>query len=754
MVEQAALNRQIMVRFHVDAPLNRALLWFVPPDNPCMPNTITLDTKLDSVSGIPPKLLAKLKKLELVTVRDLLWHFPSRYEDYSKVVKIIDLKEGESITVRAEVKKISVRPAWNRRMMITEALLTDETGGVTAVWFNQPYIGKILKPGVRANFAGKMLTSKLGTFLSNPSYEVLRGTSETRHTAGLIPVYPETRGLTSKGFRYLIKQFLNILGPMEDFLPETVREANHLPGLSLALKHIHFPRTLEQAREAQQRFAFEYLFLLQLYNQKIRGELAKEKAPTLKLADQDYATALKLLPFTLTEAQNQSLREIIADLGRGVPMNRLLQGDVGSGKTVVAALAALIAAKNNYQAVFMAPTEVLARQHYKTLTSIFNKAHISIALLTAGEARVFHEQHLEQKKSKPHLIKDIEAGVINIVIGTHALITKDGGKKAVKIKFHNLGLVIVDEQHRFGVDQRAALLHKKSGLLPHFLSMSATPIPRTLALTVFGDLELSTINELPKGRKEIITKIVDPKNRPRAYEFIREQIEKGRQAFFIYPRIEIFKPEETEKGDTKDKRVLAWSEAKAVKAEYERLAKTVFPDLSVAMLHGKLKASEKADIMTKFKSGETDLLVSTSVVEVGVDVPNATIMVIEGAEHFGLASLYQFRGRVGRGEHQSFCLLFTESTSETTTARLNALLEAKNGFELAEKDLQLRGPGEFLGDKQTGTPDFAMSALGDSRLIKIAQDAAKEIVAGDPELNNHLHLKTKVERLKQEVHLE
>ncbi len=719
-------------------------------------NLITLDTKLSQIkAGTLPKFGSKLEKLGLITVRDLLWHFPTRYEDYSRISKISELKVGDTTTLRAEVKKVTVRRAWGRNMFVTEAILTDETGGITAVWFNQPYIAKSLKAGTQANFAGKILTSQKGTFLSNPSYEVLKGTTHTTHTAGLIPVYPETRGLTSKGIRHILKTFLEILGPMEDFIPHEILEANNLPSLSLALKHIHFPRFAAQAHEAQKRFAFEYLFLLQLKNAKLRAKLAKEKAPELKVTDEKLAEMLKTLPFQLTQAQLQSLEEMRKDISKHTPMNRLLQGDVGSGKTVVAALAALIAADSGYQAVFMAPTEVLARQHYKTLTTIFSKTSVGVALITGSEARVFHEEHLEQKKSKPHLMKDIQAGTIKIIIGTHALIAKEKDKKETKLSFNNLGLVIIDEQHRFGVEQRAALLRKKNNsLIPHFLSMSATPIPRTLALTVFGDLDLSTINELPKGRKAIVTKIVDPKNRPQAHQFIREQIQKGRQAFFIYPRIEVSTPETDEETPSTDKRKVAWSDAKSVKVEFENLSKKVFPDLKVAMLHGKMKPKEKEQIMGEFKTGEVDILVSTSVVEVGVDVPNATIMVIEGAEHFGLSQLYQFRGRVGRGEHQSFCLLFTDSNSETTINRLNALLEAKNGFELAEKDLSLRGPGEFLGDKQTGTPDFAMNALGDSLLVKAAQDSTKLLLEKDADLKPYPLLKTKMETLTKDLHLE
>lgn len=741
-------------------------------------NLITLETKLATIKGIVPKFLTKLGKLGITTVHDLLWHFPARYEDYTKITKIADLKPGESVTVRGEVRRVTSRRAFKTFMPIIEAVVTDETGGITLVWFNQPFMAKVLHEGTRANFAGKVFSNKTGLHLANPSYEVLRGTAVTTHTAGLIPVYPETRGLTSKGIRYLVKQFLDIIPHLDDFLPDPVLMEHNLPNLDYALRHIHFPKNQEQVTRAKNRFAFEYVFLLQLNNLRLREQLSRERAPVISVNPAERETIVGTLPFTLTESQQISLNEILEDVGRGSPMNRLLQGDVGSGKTAVAAVAAVVTAHCGFQSLFMAPTEVLARQHYHTLTSIFKHFNSGIALITGSECRLYHDEHLEEKISKAKLTKLIESGQVAIVIGTHALIAKESEPRklilkrkkteaGLKIRFPKPGLVIIDEQHRFGVRQRQALLqgadkHKaKAGhvphLIPHFLSMSATPIPRTLSLAIFGDLDVSTINELPKGRKEIITKVVDPINRPKAYGFIKQQIAAGRQAFFIYPRIE----QQIHDGEqlstelvTKDTKSIFAAEAKAVKAEYERLSKTVFPDLKVGMLHGKMKPAEKTKVMQEFKDGKINILVSTSVIEVGVDVPNSTIMVIEGAEYFGLAQLYQFRGRVGRGEHQSFCFLFTDSNAQTTVARLNALIEAKNGFELAEKDLELRGPGQFLGDKQTGVPDTAMNSLNNIQLVKGARDSAHKILASDPELSQLPRLKEKLESLGKEVHLE
>ena len=702
---------------------------------------ITFETELEGVKSIPPAILKKFKKLGIETVRDLLWHIPSRYEDFSKVSKIKDLKPGELVTIRAEVKKVNSRRSFRSRLFVTDVLVTDETGGVNLVWFNQPYITNVLKEGMWVNFAGKVFYNKMGLHISNPSYELLRGTAVTTHTACLVPVYPETRGLNSKTIRQYIKTFLDVLKDLDDFLPSEVLKKQKIPVLFTALNNLHFPKTAEQAKAAKRRFAFDYIFLIQLSNLKARQALSKEKAPSLKLTKTKLNELLSELPFKLTTSQDMSLTEILSDLKNTHPMNRLLQGDVGSGKTAVAALAALVCVHSDKQAVFMAPTEVLTRQHYQTLTGMFSNIPGGVALLTGSESRVYYEKNLEQKKTKVSLKSLIESGKVKTIIGTHALIS--GG-----LKIPDLGLVIIDEQHRFGVRQRSALIGAKKKILPHFLSMSATPIPRTLSLAIFGDLDVSTINELPKGRKPIITKIVDPENRMKAYGFIKQQIEKGRQVFFIYPRINA-----SEQKDTEDKRSSAWVGVKNVTEEFELLQK-IFPKFKVDMLHGKLKPKEKELVMKKFKDGKTNILVSTSVIEVGVDIPNATIMVIEGAERFGLAQLYQFRGRVGRGEHQSFCFLFTDSHSVTTHQRLQALIKAKNGFELAEKDLEIRGPGQFLGDKQTGLPDLAMNSLNDIRLVKSARDTALMILEKDPELENYPLLLNKLNGLGSEIHLE
>jgi ATP-dependent DNA helicase RecG len=742
---------------------------------------LDLSVPLAQIPGIGPHFVSKLKKLNIETVRDLLWHFPFRYEDFSQIYQIADLEPGQQATVQGVVRDIDVRRTWQRRMMIVEAIIEDDSGSIRAVWFNQPYIKNVLRPGRLANFSGKVALSENDIYLSHPTYELIgkNEKEETRHTGRLVPIYPETRGLTSRGLRFLIQPILKNLESLTEWMPKETLKLNRLPEINRALQDIHYPETVEDATVARKRFAFEDLFLLQLFNLHQKLKLAREKAPVIKTDLVRMKSILAELPFNLTLSQKKSLWEIIQDLEKPKPMNRLLQGDVGSGKTVVAALAALVAAQNNYQTAFMAPTEVLANQHFETLKKLFGRIRSVnqpvLGLLTSAVAKIIYENDVEADIKKGEFSRLIKNGEVKIVIGTHALIQKT-------VMFKKLGLVIIDEQHRFGVEQRAALSgqrDEKTNFAPHFFSMSATPIPRTLMLTIFGDLDISTITELPAGRKNIITKVVAPANRSKAYQFIREQIKKGRQAFVICPRIENdpknLNTPELSREKNKSFGAFGWNsghsdrflELKSVKEEYEKLSKKIFPDFRVAMLHGQMKSKEKGKIMSSFaevasatKAGKatedkkTDILVSTSVIEVGVDVPNATIMMIEGSDRFGLAQLYQFRGRVGRGKHQSFCFLFTDSSAKTTHQRLKAILEAKNGFELAEKDLQIRGPGEFLGQKQTGLPDIAMSGLQNIELIKMSRASAMQTIQSDPTLKKYPLLKSKLAEFHKKIHLE
>ena len=708
---------------------------------------LTLTTELARIQGINKRLQDGLKKLGLVTVRDLVLHLPHRYDDFASAACIADLAIGQTATVHARVAKIEMRRSFRRNMAIIEAILEDRTGSVRAVWFNQPYIMRSLPVGTAGNFAGKVTSSQGSLYLSNPVYEPAY--AETKHTDGLVPIYPETKGITSRGIRYLMRPILDALATMPECVPQDALKKLGMPPLIEALHTLHAPQSLEDTEPAKKRVALEDLFLLQLANLQAKMKLAQEPAHAVPWTDAERDTLLAELPFTLTGSQRTSLNELLNDMRRPHPMNRLLQGDVGSGKTVVVAIAALLAARHGFQTAILAPTETLARQHYRTLEKTFNRIvhewNLNFALVTAAECRASYGEGLETDLPKARVASRIADGHLKIAVGTHALIQKG-------VSFPRLALVAVDEQHRFGVEQRAALTKRAAGVhptLPHFLSMSATPIPRTLSLTIFGDLDLSIIDELPRGRKPIITKVVAASDRPKAHAFIRQEIKKGRQAFVICPRIE-----ESEDKDNAAALPNAWSDVKAVTQEYEKLAKEIFPDLTVAMLHGKMKSAEKATVMERFAKNKTNILVATSVIEVGVDVPNATIMAIEDADRFGLAQLYQFRGRVGRGEHQSACLLFTGNKSAVARERLTALTTAKNGFELAEKDLAMRGPGEFLGRTQTGMPDIAMNALNNMELVKAAREAAAKVLKEDKDLRHNPFINERLSAFRKAVHLE
>ena len=677
----------------------------------------SLDTLVEKLPRINEKYLKKLNKLGINDVRDLLFHFPHRYDDFSSIKNINQLKIGETATVQGKILKIDNHYTFKRRMTLTEASIQDKTGNVRVVWFNQPFLIKNLKEGKLVSLSGIYAMGPKGPYLSSPSYELLGLYTTTTHTAGLVPIYPETTGLHSRFLRYYIKLVLPSIVLLKEFLPTDILKKHNLQNIQTALKNIHFPSNLKLADEARKRFAFEELFLLQLFVLKQKINLQKKNAFKIPFDKNLIQKFVKSLPFELTNAQRKSLWEIIQDLEKPEPMNRLLQGDVGSGKTVVAAAIALEVAKAGFQVAFLVPTEILAQQHFKQIKSLLKDFDVGVGLLTGSDKKI-------SKNTK-------------IIIGTHALLQKP-------VKFANLALVIIDEQHRFGVEQRAHLL--KSDIVPHLLSMTATPIPRTLSLTIFGDLDISLINEMPKNRQKIITKIIPPNERKQAYEFIRREIKVGRQAFVICPKIDpstnpLESPQKT-----------LWQEVKAVKQEYEKLSKEIFPDLEIAMIHGKIKSKEKEKIMSDFRNKKTDILVSTSVIEVGIDIPNATVMMIEGADRFGLAQLHQFRGRVGRGEHQSYCFLF--STSGEATSRLKAMQKYSSGFELAEKDLEIRGPGQFYGVAQSGMPDLAMASLNDLEFIKTVRHEALELLKKDSSLESHPLLSAELQKFKHSIHLE
>ena len=710
-------------------------------------------TSVEKLPRVGPRLQKKLKKLGIRTVRDLFFHFPHRYADFSNLVPISKLKFGETFSIRGKIIKIKNRKTWKKRMILTEALITDETGTIKVIWFNQPYLINVLKEGNFVSLAGKVLLGKRGIYLSNPAFEKISLEPRTynlipslTHTGRLIPVYPETEGLSSKWLRSMIKPILlNLKGKIKDPLPEKIKKEYKLLPMEKALWQIHFPDSLKLAKRAKERFAFEELFLIQLFVLKERLKLAKEKAIKIPINLNLIKEFVGKLPFQLTNAQRKAGWQILKDLEKERPMNRLLEGDVGSGKTIVAVMAALNVAKAGCQTALMAPTEILAKQHFENFLKFLKGFDLKIGLLTSSDVKL-GELGLEKKE----MLKKTLSGDVNVLIGTHALIQEE-------VKFKNLDFVIVDEQHRFGVEQRAKLVQhsifsSQQPVIPHLLSMTATPIPRTLTLTIYGDLDLSILDEMPKGKRKVKTILISPEERKKAYVFIEKEIKKGGQVFVICPRIE--PRTENREPRTENKNVLTWAEAKAVKKEHEKLSKEIFPDLKVAMLHGRMKPEEKEKIMKKFRGGKIDILVSTSVIEVGVDIPKATVMMIEGAERFGLAQLHQFRGRIGRSGEKSFCFLFTESPARKTKERLKALLESESGFDLAEKDLKIRGPGQLFGQKQWGIPDLAMNSLTDVFLVEKTRNVAKEILEEDWELKKYPLLKERLNQFQKEIHLE
>ena len=627
----------------------------------------------------------RLHRLKITTVEDLVHHYPFRYENLGKPAQISEISLGGLNSATGKVWAIrNVRTRFGKNL--TLATVTDGSASIEVVWFNQPFLTKVIKTGSEISLAGRVdLFSHRASFI-NPEYELVDSKTggKSLHTQGMVPVYPETAGVSSKWLRSKIMNLLpNVLPKIEDPLPSGTLKNHRLIPKRQALWQIHFPTNENQIEEAKKRLSFEELLISQLMAlERKRAWEKNQKGLRINIPQEKTLSLIDSLPFSLTEAQRKVIKEILDDISKDKPMNRLLQGDVGSGKTVVAAVAAYIVFLNGYQSALMAPTEILALQHFKTLNSILKPLGVRVSLRTSST-----------KKDEP----------FDILIGTHALIARGAG-------FKKLAFAAIDEQHRFGVEQRARLRHK--GQTPHILTMTATPIPRSLALTLYGDLEVSSLDELPKNRKTVKTFVVPPEKRARAYQFIGDNISKGRQAFIIFPFIE---PSET------------LTSVKAAKAEYEYLQKEIFPDLSIGLLHGQLKSEDKKDVLERFSQNKLNILVSTPIVEVGIDIPNATIMLIEGAERFGLASLHQLRGRVGRGIEQSYCFLFSESSSRNALERLSALEKYHLGLKLAEIDLKMRGPGEIYGTAQSGIPSFKIASLTDLPLIKATKQEAIKI---------------------------
>ena len=699
-----------------------------PPKKQSPPRTIksttakgSLDAPVTAVKGISENMAKKFRRLGVQTVRDLLYYFPNRHLDYSQRKLISQLMAGEEQTIIAHVWEARETLLGGRRS--TEATVGDETGNVRVLWFNNPYLAKTLSVNSRVVLSGRVNVFHGRPMFTSPEWEFAEEEDLT-HTGRLVPLYPLTAGLHPRQVRRLMKQFLDQWLPqVEDFLPGELRARDSLLALPEAISQAHYPDNITLKDKARIRLAFDELFILQLgvlnkkryWQESQPGNPFDTRVPLLE-------TFIKSLPFSLTSAQKRVLDEILSDLQKQKPMSRLLQGDVGSGKTVVATAALLVAAANGCQGAFMAPTEILAEQHFQSISGMLSQVALksgegslysfsglltrplTIALLV-GDVKQFRKQELHE-----HILK----GDVDIVIGTHALIQKG-------VEFQRLGLAVIDEQHRFGVEQRSALRQK--GFNPHILVMTATPIPRTLALTLYGDLDLSVIDELPPGRQSIKTRWLEPDKVDSAYRFIRRQVSEGHQAFIICPLIE-----ESEA-----------VQAKAAVTEYERLSQMVFTDLRLGLLHGQMPSAEKDAVMRRFRSGELDILVSTPVVEVGIDVPNATVMMVESAGRFGLAQLHQFRGRVGRGQAQSYCILMAENLSLVGKQRLDIIESTQNGFALAEADLNMRGPGEFFGTRQSGLPDLRMARLTDVAILELARREALSLFAQDPDLKKAEH---------------
>jgi len=715
-----------------------------------------LDGPVTVVRGLKSALQAKLAKLGVRTVRDLLYLFPNRHNDFADVRPIAELQPDEEQTTLVSVWS-AAKVRLGRRDG-TQAVVGDETGTMRVVWFNQPYLADQLKTNDRIVLAGKVtLFNRLKT-MESPEWERL-GADDLTHTGRLVPVYPLTQGLSQRQLRRVVKEAVDRFAALvKEALPAELRRRNGLLGIVEALRQAHYPDSWERQEAARRRLAFEELLCVQLAVLERRLAWQVGRAPAFQL-DGTLAAYRTSLPFSLTGAQERVLGEIVADIQRSRPMARLLEGDVGSGKTAVAAAALAVAAANGYQGALMAPTEILAEQHYRTLASLlggldFVGRKLRIELLTGSLSGA----------TKRAAVEAVAAGEVDIAVGTHALIQEG-------VAFHRLGLAVVDEQHRFGVMQRAALRERastatehvcgepveprrpstssgrtgsmardvvaKPGQTPHLLVMSATPIPRTLALTFFGDLDVSVIDEMPPGRLAVQTEWVGPEERGRAYAFVREQVHEGRQAFVVCPLIE----------------ESAALQTRAATQEYERLSREVFPELRLGLLHGRLAAAAKDAVLDAFRRGELHVLVATTVIEVGIDIPNATVMVIEGADRFGLAQLHQLRGRVGRGAEQSFCLLLSDDPSQTARQRLKLLEELSDGFALAEADLRLRGPGDYFGTRQSGLPELKAAGFGDVRLIEDARQEALRLLDADPTLAQaeHAALAAQVERMKRVV---
>ncbi|MCF7816201.1 MAG: ATP-dependent DNA helicase RecG [Candidatus Pacebacteria bacterium] len=730
-------------------------------------NLTDLLTQHFRVDTIHQKALARLGVL---TIGDLLHHLPQRYEDISTIQSVQGLVKGQDAIVFGKIGGLKTRKAWKSRVPIAEGWIEDGSARIKIMWFNQPYLAKMLTDGMYVKLAGKVTGSEGKLYIANPEIEKLESLPIDRHDSifnntenldeTIYPVYKETKGVTSKWFYHTVLKCFEqgILEDIVDPIPEEILTRYHLPTLATALQWIHTPKKADHAKSARKRFAFEEVFYIQTTKALERAKISAATSYQFKTEAPHIKKFTERFPFSLTSAQKKSIAAIFGDFNGTHPMSRLLEGDVGSGKTAVAATAAYATVTSrppegssvsgklskgalefgNLQVGYMAPTEILAKQHFESFIEYFQHLPIQIGLITGSGCMKFPSKSNPTKPtkiSKAQLLKWVKNGEVPIVIGTHALMYKS-------VEFKHLALVIIDEQHRFGTNQRKALA-KKDARMPHLLSMTATPIPRTLALTVYGDLDITLLDEMPKGRKPIITKIITKDKQEEMYAHVRSELESGRQAYVICPRIAEPDPEKE-----------TALNVKSVIEEAKRLKEKVFKDKRFGILHSKMKPAEKEKIMHDFSLHTIDILVATSVVEVGVNVPNATNIIIEGAERFGLAQLHQLRGRVIRGTHQSYCFVVSDSKSEKTRDRLKALTTAKNGFELAEHDLTFRGSGELYGAKQSGLTDLGMEAIKNIKMVEAARTEAQLLVKNDPNLDKHPIIYQKVSKLMTTLHME
>lgn len=720
------------------------------------------DLVVSHFTRLKPEQKSALKKLGIETIRDLLYHFPARYEAAGPSGTVAALSPGSDVSLYGTIRKPDIRKSWKSRRPLAEAWLEDATGRIKLMWFNQPYIAKTLVDGTVVKASGRVAGTGSKLYLANPEIDRSPATPEDVHDTlfkktesgtpivedALYAIYPESRGVSSLWFLHALRRIFSerVHEHIDDPIPGEILERYNLPPLSTALVFLHAPKKLPDAEAARKRFAFEEIFGLQLVLARERAQAIQEKALSVAIDRQALSDFIASFPFPPTNAQTRTIESVVLDFEKQHPMRRLLEGDVGSGKTAVAAATAYLVATSRppgrasgtLQVAYMCPTEILAKQHFSTFVSYFKDHPIPVGLITGSECRKFPSKvpyEESAKVSRAQFAKWVANGEIPIVIGTHALVYKS-------LEFQNLAYAIIDEQHRFGKAHRQKLT-KKHAISPHLLSMTATPIPRTLALTIYGDLDLSLLDEMPTGRKPIITGVLGPEKREQAYERVREEMKKGRQAYVICPRID-------EPDPTKELAV----QAKSVKAECARLKNEVFPEARIDILHSKMKPGDKERVMRQFENDEIDILVATSVVEVGVNVPNATVILIEGAERFGLAQLHQLRGRVIRSNHQAYCFVLPESYGPATKERLKALTTAKDGFELAEYDLALRGAGELAGNRQWGISDIAMEAIKNIRLVEAARTEAARLSTEDPELKTVPALRAVIEEKTKKLYME